>query len=377
MERFEGQAPAKGQPMETVMESILNVDDYGPGRYARTKVLQQAGFLVLEASTGKEALKLLADFAPPLILLDVNLPDMSGFEVCERIRKDSKTAATTIVHISASNVQTHHQVRGLDCGADSYLVEPIDPAVLIATIKAFLRARHAEDALRRSNEELEWFGYRVAHDLREPIRTVTAHTQLLELELGPKLEKHFADRLHVVSEAAGRLGSFVDGLLRYIHSTNVAAQTTGVDCEAMFARVIGNLEVALKDTGARITHDPLPEVRADPGLEHVFQNLISNAIKYRRQSVPLEIHASAMRDQGAWLFSVRDNGIGIEPLKKDVIFQIFSRLHESDVPGSGIGLALSKTNIEAHGGTIWVQSQPGVGSTFYFRLPQDDLKPFV
>ena len=165
---------------EMPMSSILNVDDYGPGRYARTRVLQRAGFNVREASTGSEALALAFEFAPPIILLDVNLPDMSGFEVCKRIKRDPRTGTTTILHISATNVETHHLVQGLDCGADSYLVEPVDPNVLIATINAFLRARRAEDALRRSNEELERFAYRVAHDLSEPLRTISSHTTLLE-----------------------------------------------------------------------------------------------------------------------------------------------------------------------------------------------------
>ena len=165
------------------MESILNVDDYSPGRYARTKVLQHAGFKVREASTGEEALAMAEEFLPPIILLDVNLPDMSGFDVCKLIKRNPKTGAATVLHISATNIQTHHQVQGLDCGADSYLVEPVDPAVLIATIKAFLRARQAEEALRRSNEELERFAYRVAHDLNEPLRTMAAHTGLLKRNL--------------------------------------------------------------------------------------------------------------------------------------------------------------------------------------------------
>ncbi len=232
------------------MESILNVDDYGPGRYARSKVLKQAGFNVHEAATGKETLQIVAEFKPPLVLLDVNLPDMSGFEVCRLIKQNPNTFATTVLHISASNVQTRHQVEGLDCGADSYLVEPVDPAVLIATVRAFLRARRAENALRRSNEELEWFGYRVAHDLNEPLRTIVAHTQLLEKTLGPQLAQNSAESLQFVVDAGKRMQLFVNGLLRYAQVTHVGGKIESIDCEKMLAQVIVNLEASIRASGA-------------------------------------------------------------------------------------------------------------------------------
>ena len=225
-----------------------------PGRYARTKVLQQAGFTVREASTGKEALQLAAAHNPALILLDVNLPDMSGFEVCRLIRNDPKIRPTTVVHISATSIQPQQQVEGLDCGADSYLVEPVDPAVLIATIRAFLRAREAEDALRRSNEELERFGYRVAHDLSEPLRTMVAHTQLLEKRLGPQLPANSLESLNFVIDAASRMQTFIDRLLTYAQLTHVSGQVTRIDSEAMLDRTIANLAATINASGARITH---------------------------------------------------------------------------------------------------------------------------
>jgi len=358
-----------------VVESILNVDDYGPGRYARTKLLQQAGFVVREAATGKEALQLVATHNPPLILLDVNLPDMSGFEVCRQIRNDPKTSATTVVHISATNIQAHEQVQGLDCGADSYLVEPVDPSVLIATIRALLRARQAEDALRRSNEELERFGYRVAHDLSEPLRTMIAHTQLLEKHLGPQLKEHSSESLRFVVDAAHRMQAFIDGLLRYAQVTHVDGPVAMVECETLLARATANLAAIVESSGARITHDRLPEVTADTSLEQVFQNLIGNAIKYHRDGVAPEIHISVRSEGEAWLFAVKDNGVGIAAPDRENVFQIFRRLHGREIPGSGIGLAVSKRIIEAHAGTIWVESEPGAGSTFYFRLPKAPLTP--
>jgi signal transduction histidine kinase len=358
--------------MTESVQLILNVDDYLPGRYARTRILRQAGFSVLEATTGEETLKAVAEHKPALILLDVNLPDMSGFQVCRQIKKNPETAATTILHISASSVQNHHQVNGLESGADSYLVEPVDPMVLIATVKAFLRARRAEDALRRSNEELEWFAYRAAHDLNEPLRTITAYTQLLERGLKGQLDEKQAKSMQFVLDAAQRMSTLIEGLLRYAQTTHAGSDATPMSCEAILSSATANLAEAIRSTGALITHDQLPEIVADVSLEEVFQNLISNAIKYRRDGVAPEIHISAQPGNGEWKFSVRDNGIGIRPEDKVAIFSVFRRLHGRDIPGSGIGLALAQKIINAHRGAIWVESEPQIGSTFFFTLPQDE-----
>jgi two-component system, sensor histidine kinase and response regulator len=352
------------------MDSILNVDDYTPGRYARTKVLQQAGFNVREAGTGKEALRLAFEYNPSLILLDVNLPDMSGFDVCKQLKSDPKMFATTIVHISATNVQSHQQVEGLNSGADSYLLEPIDPSVLIATVRAFFRARQAEEALRRSNEALEQFGYRVAHDLSEPLRTMTTYTELIARSLGPNVDESTAKNLHFVIDAGKRMKVFIDGLLENAQASHATSQNQKLDCEKVLAWVLENLKTSIANSGAVITHDRLPEISSDLGLEQVFQNLISNAIKYGRPGVMPEIHVSARTSSEEWVFSVRDNGIGIEPADKDHIFQMFHRGHGKEIPGSGIGLALTSKIVEDCGGSIWAVSDPGVGSTFYFTVPR-------
>jgi light-regulated signal transduction histidine kinase (bacteriophytochrome) len=164
---------------------------------------------------------------------------------------------------------------------------------------------------------------------------------------------------------------FIDGVLRYAQSTDVVTELNRLDCEAILAQVLQGLEVSIKESGAHISHDPLPEIFADSGIENVFQNLISNAIKYRRADVVPEIHVSAKLDGRNWVFSVRDNGVGIEPSEREEVFKMFHRLHGPGVPGNGIGLALSKKIMEAHSGSIWVESDPATGSTFYFSLPKD------
>jgi signal transduction histidine kinase len=351
---------------------ILNVDDYDPGRYARTKVLKQAGFSVMEAATGRETVRLVTEHHPSLILLDVNLPDINGFEVCRQIKSNPRTKASTVVHISASSVLTDHQVQGLECGADSYLVEPIDPRVLIATVRAFLRARAAEDALRRSNEELQWFAYRVAHDLDEPLRTVTSHVQLLERDLA-KLDDDQRASMHFVVSGAQRMRSFIDDLLHYATAANSAGPIEMRSSEALVKLAVTNLETMIQSTGAQITYDPLPIVPSQGGLEHVFQNLIANAIKYGREGVAPSIHISATVDNGIWRFAVQDNGIGVKPEDQERIFAVFRRLHESNAPGNGIGLAIVQRIVQAHGGSIWVDSEPGKGSTFRFTVARESV----
>ena len=357
--------------MDLSTTSVLNVDDYPPGLYARTKILRQAGFDVLEATTGKETLKLVSERLPALVLLDVNLPDMHGFEVCRQIRTNPLLAATTILHISASSVQEHQQVNGLNTGADGYLIEPVDPSVLVATIKAYLRVRQAENALRRSNEDLERFAYRVTHELNEPLRTITMHSQLLEERLAGKLDPEVLKSLEFVQEGVTRMRTFIDDLLRYSQSTHAGSDVRSLNMEEVLSEALSSLGAAIQESGAKITHDPLPELVADARIGHVLQNLISNAIKYGREGVTPEIHVAAKMDGNAWQFSVSDNGIGIASRYWQSIFQVFQRLHGRDIPGTGVGLALAQKIVETNAGRIWVESQPGSGSTFYFTISND------
>ena len=248
-------------------------------------------------------------------------------------------------------------------------MEPVEPSILIATVNAFIRARRAEESSRKAAEELRWFSYRVGHDLSGPLRTITAYAELLKRKLDAGTDPQALKFLDFIATGAVRMRSFMDGLLHYTQSADGESPMSPLDSEELLARAVANLDSAVEENGVVVTHDPLPSVVASEQLEHVFQNLIANAIKYRKPEVNPRIHVSA-REQGVyWVFSVSDNGIGIDPQYHTSIFEIFQRLHNQDVPGNGIGLALSKKIIEAHGGAIWVESTPDEGSTFYFRLP--------
>jgi signal transduction histidine kinase len=229
--------------------------------------------------------------------------------------------------------------------------------------------KKAEEELKRSNAELERFAYVASHDLQEPLRMVSSYVQLLEKRYKDKLDADAHDFINFTVDGALRMKNLINDLLDYSRVDSRAKPFQPVNLEDAFNIAVNNLSVAIAESGAEITHDPLPTVMADEGqIIRVFQNLLSNAVKFRSDQSP-HIHVSARQAAEEWIFSVADNGIGIESQYFERIFQIFQRLHGREYPGTGAGLSIAKRIIERHEGRIWVESQPGTGSTFYFTLP--------
>jgi len=233
------------------------------------------------------------------------------------------------------------------------------------------RVRERTAELVRANEELRQFGYAASHDLREPLRTVASYTQLLNRRYQGKFDQEAEEFMAYIVESVHRMDSLLSDLLSYSHQLNVSEQAlAAVDTEAVLAGVLMNLDSSIRESGTKITHDPLPEVTSDfVQLGQVFQNLIGNSIKYRSQAAPC-IHISAEEQDDQWLFSFKDNGLGIDPRYHEQIFGIFKRLHGREYPGTGIGLALVKRIVERQGGRIWVESEVGQGATFKFTVPK-------
>ncbi|MEA2640736.1 MAG: hypothetical protein QOF51_2130 [Chloroflexota bacterium] len=240
----------------------------------------------------------------------------------------------------------------------------------VAERTADVEAR-AQD-LARSNAELEQFAYVASHDLQEPLRVVGSFAQMLARRYRGQLDAD-ADRfIGHVTDGASRMQRLINDLLTYSRVATRANTPEATDCDAVVAQAADNLGEAIAETGAEVTHDPLPIVPADKGqLTQVFQNLIANGIKFHGAEPP-RVHVSAERQNGDYVFSVRDNGIGFEPAYADRIFVIFQRLWGVDeYPGTGIGLALCKRIVERHGGRIWVTSAPDEGSIFSFSIPAE------
>jgi PAS domain S-box-containing protein len=231
--------------------------------------------------------------------------------------------------------------------------------------------KEKEAELQRANDDLQQFAYSASHDLQEPIRNVAVYSELVAKRYHNVLDADGQQFLGFLQEGGRRLATLINDLLTYTRAGVAQANETLVDASIVLKQALLNLAEAIRESDARVTSDVLPEVyMAESHLQQVFQNLIGNALKYRSQDTP-HIHVSANTRGAAWCFSVRDNGIGIDPKYKEKIFGVFKRLHhDQKYTGTGIGLAICQRVVERYGGRIWVESEPEKGSTFFFTVPK-------
>ncbi|MBN3760044.1 response regulator [Burkholderia sp. Ac-20365] len=355
---------------------ILNVDDNDGARYAKTRVLVHAGFEVIEAATGQGALDQVRTHNPALVLLDVKLPDISGIEVCSMLKRDPDTRSTMILQTSAAAVQSFDKVRALDGGADSYLTEPIEPAELVANVRALLRLHRAEEALRDADRRKDQFLATLAHELRNPLAPIRNAVELMDPRHHAN-EESVRDARMIARRQVEHLSRLVDDLLDVSRITHgkIALQIECVDIAAAVATAVEanqpfigkkqhTLRVNVPTEACMIHGDPIR-------VAQVISNLLSNAAKYTPEGGVIELDASVA--EGRATIRVRDNGIGIPANELADVFNLFMQSEDSlarSEGGLGIGLSLAKTLTELHGGTIEALSAGhGMGSEFVVTLP--------
>jgi hypothetical protein len=365
---------------------VLMVDDRPENLLALEATLEPLGLHLIKALSGEDALRHLLRSEFAVILIDVQMPGMNGFELAVEIRKSPRFRDVPVIFLTAINKSDAHVAQGYAEGAVDYLFKPLVPEILRAKVAIFAELykksveihRHKEQlarlvsALNRSNEELSQFAYVASHDLQEPLRKISAFAERLTSHLGSELDETGRDFLMRMSRAVEGMQNLVDSLLRLAKLTSAPPSFTDVDLNLVARQVLTEMETSVSESGAKVTVEKLPRVRADgTQMRQLLQNLVSNAIKFRRRGKSPKVRVYA-RNLGGGLceICVQDDGVGFDPKEADAIFEPFKRLHSRfKFQGTGIGLAVCRKIAQRHQGSITAESVPDRGSLFKVVLP--------
>ncbi len=342
---------------------VLLIEDDDVDREAVHRLLRGA-FEVINASSGKEGEGLFDSRTPDCVLLDYRLPDVEGLDLLKNFTKEKVAVVMLTGHGDEATA-----VDAMKSGAHDYLSKAaLDAAGLRRAINHAIEKVSLRRKLEFKQKELQQFVYIASHDLQEPLRTASSFAQLLARRYREKLDDDADDFIDYILDANRRMKQLIQDLLSYSRVETRGKIFEQVDCTDVLEKARSNLLAAIKESQALITNDQLPVASGDSAqLIRLFQNLLGNAIKFRGNEAP-RIHVGGEKKNGECLIFVRDNGIGIDPRESECIFEISRRLHGHERPGTGIGLSICRKIVKRHRGSIWVESQPGQGATFYFTL---------
>ncbi|NNG00722.1 MAG: response regulator [Desulfobacteraceae bacterium] len=374
---------------------ILVVDDEPVNFQVLNNFLSRSNYRVTQCLNGADALMMVDNIRPDLIILDVMMPLMSGYEVCRKLRYKYSLSELPILMLTVKD-RTKNMLNGFISGANDYLTKPFDKDELLARVDTLIRLKYTESEVRhlnkelerrvldrtaqlaQANKELESFAYSVSHDLRAPLRHINGFVELLVNRENDRLESKSRHYLSVIRESTERMGLLIDDLLQLSRSGRVKMEKQPVRQNDLIESVRRELETDTKGRTISWNIAELPAVNGDPALlKQVWMNLLSNAVKYTnsRQEARIDIGTSAdagRMERGGGdktIFYIRDNGVGFDPQYTHKLFGVFQRLHsEAEYEGTGIGLAIVKRIVQRHGGRVWAVGDSDRGATFYFTL---------
>lgn len=358
--------------------NILIVDDRKENLLATEKVLRNLDASIFKANSGNEALSLILRHQFALVLLDVQMPEMDGFETAMLMQEHESMQGVPIIFVTAISKEEKYANQAAELGAVDYIFKPINPEILRSKVKVYLDLYHQREhimklnnVLKQSNEELERFAYICSHDMQEPVRMMNSYADLLHEKYGDLLDEKGRKYVKFITANAERMQTMILDILTFSRIGREEVNIEEVDCELILQEVIGEYEKIIEEKHATITHDTLPTIRTSQTLIRVLlQNLIGNALKFQGLDNEPRIHISAKNDESGWVFSIRDNGIGIDEKYHDHIFTIFQRLHrKEEYAGTGIGLSTCRKFVRIFGGDVYFESTPGKGSVFFFSIP--------
>jgi signal transduction histidine kinase len=374
---------------------LLLVDDRAESLLALEAVLEPLGHPMLRAISGIEALRCLLTEEVSVIVLDVQMPGMDGFEAAARIKERESTRDIPIIFLTAISQEPEHRLRGFATGAVDYLFKPVDPDVLRAKVAVFaelsnrrraleeeLAARRAAERalarktaeLERSNADLEQFSYVASHDLQEPLRVVSGFLELIgdRLASGDSgLDPKVADWMERVRRAAAHMSELIAGLLSYARAGVGAPEPVPFDLDESLEAALEHLGLRLAEKEVEVRRRPLGRAMGSPTeTVLVFQNLLHNALKFSgKEPAVVEIGSDSEDGQDMVMVSMSDRGMGVAPEHLERVFGMFERVAGEPYPGTGLGLATCRKLVERNGGQIWMEENPDQGVTVRFTLP--------
>jgi len=390
--------------------NILMVDDQPAKLLSYESILGELGENLIKAGSGREALERLLKTDIAVVLMDVSMPELDGFQLAEIIHHHPRYQKTAIIFVSAVHLTDLDRLKGYERGAVDYISVPVNPELLRAKVSVFAELyrktqqferlnaeleervaerteelqRRAEELqrlnaeLERSNRDLDAFAYIASHDLKEPLRGISSLASFLLEDYPDKLDEAGVGQLRTMMRLTRRMHSLIESLLHYSHVGRADLAMEATDLQDVIEDTLEVLAARLQEGQVDVRVPArLPTVRADRvRVGEIFHNLVANAAKYNDKAEKwVEIGCAPSPDEDGvirYVFYVKDNGIGVPEEHREAVFRIFRRLHgrEEYGGGTGAGLTIVRTIVERHGGSIWIDSQPGVGSTFYFTLGQ-------
>ena len=368
--------------------NILVVDDDATKRFALRTILSPLDETIIEASSGADALRQLLRNEFAVVLLDVRMPIMDGFETAQLVRQRPRSELTPLIFVTALDQAETDMGRGYNLGAVDFVFAPVVPAILRAKVTVFVELYRAQQELRRYrtqletlveertialtaiNRELEAFSYSVSHDLRGPLVSFDGLSRSLLDNYGEQLDETARDYLKRMREASLRMTSVFDGLQMLFRLTSGEMRREEVDISAMAMQIVEEMRAANPDTHVEVEIAPGILASADKRLVRILlANLINNAWKFSSLKSSPEIKVGREVVDGEARIFVKDNGAGFDMIDSHRLFGAFQRLHsQSEFPGAGIGLATARRIVNRHGGRIWAEGAVGEGATFYFVL---------
>lgn len=359
------------KPLEKLKKpEILIIDDSPADIQFVAAILKHEKYTVRAITDGRKTFEALEKGLPDLILLDIVLPDLDGYEICRRVKQNEKYNSIPIIFFTAID-DAESVVKGFRVGGQDYVSKPVNPDVLLARVKTQIQLKFNTDRIESSYKEMESFNYIISHDLKAPLRDILELVKYLMQAFLSNDREDEKELLEAINEKSGEAVMLIDKLSQLTRATNIPLKVEAIDMEKLTMDVYKELTSENKDRKIEFNCDQLPIVFGDRLLlRQVMVNILSNSIKYTRDRKPAVIDVKCFKSGMEYVFSVRDNGIGFDMKYSGKLFGMFQRLHsQQEFEGTGAGLAIIKKIVDRHNGKAWIEAQPDKGAAFFFSLP--------